>query len=107
MTGDRPAIQIEEVVVRECADGRHDLGKRIVEGHDVDGLEMHGWGFTHAEAFDRIRDVSDPRDYDPGTHLATVRFDVVEKTYSIDWKVYLGPLQRIQDYRWSQEGLSP
>lgn len=107
MTGSSPSIQVEEVVVRECADGRHDLGKRVVDGHDVDGLEMHGWGEVHAEAFDRIRDVADPRDYRAGKQLATVTFDVVEKTYRINWKIVLGPRQRIQDYRWSQDGLSP
>lgn len=96
------SIQVEEVVVRDGPRG-HDLGKRVVDEHDVDGPSWYGWGETHSEAFEHVRSVADPRDYQPGRHLATIYFDVVEKTYRINWEVVLGPRQRIEDYRRRQE----
>jgi hypothetical protein len=99
---DDDRVQVEEVVVRDGPNG-HDTGKRIVESYDVDTLTARGFGDVHSEAFEHVREVTDPRDYDSGTHLATIVFDVVAKTYHISWTVSLGVRQRLLNYRLKKE----
>lgn len=92
MTNDDPneeAAGHHKVVIRENSRGERDLG--YTTGSDPPTSRSpadYGWGTElKTPAFDDVRDVVDLEAHEPGTHVATIHYDLDAWEYTVEFLV--------------------
>jgi len=88
----------QEVVVAEGVDGSPEFRKTVEsEPPTLSGLKARGWGTDlQTPAWDDVRERLDPTDYELGTHVATIHYDLNVWEYRVDYHVRRGILGRVR-----------
>lgn len=93
------ATGYQEVVVAEGVDGAPEFRKTVdSEPPTLSGLKARGWGTDlQTPAWDDVRDRLDPADYELGTHVATIHYDLDAWEYRVHYHVDRTVLEHARD----------
>ena len=93
------ATGYQEIVVAEGVDGSPEFRKTTdSEPPTLSGLKSRGWGTDlQTPAWNDVRDRLDADDFELGTHVATIHYDLDAWEYRVEYHVERTFVERLQD----------
>lgn len=93
------ATGYQDIVVAEGVDEAPEFRKTVdSEPPTLSGLKARGWGTDlQTPAWDDVRERLDPADYELGTYVATIHYDLDDWSYRVEYHVDRTVVERVRD----------